>query len=300
MHPVLRLLIATIAFLAACADVPSESTTRSDILTSNRVTANRVTANRVTANRVTANRITADRVTGNRLNVNDSAAGLLATPDGREVLGVLVSCALPEGITLVGKVGSDEFEFPGEIGLARDWIYRALDREGQGWVSACVFARINAHDIALPISVRGPHPALDVDRDERRIWSVQEGAFYGNLFTPLDQPIAWFACRGEGQAAGETGELIDRDCAEEDPAHPGLTQCGFFYAGDCGDFATDFACEQFSERGEFYQRCHSEAIDDEHHHGHHHHVHGARPGDDSDLHSRSHVFREIITTYVTP
>jgi len=242
-----------------------------------------VTANRVAANRVTANRITADRITGNRLDVNGSAAELIATEDGREVFSVIVNCALPEGITLIGNVDGTEFEFPGEIGLARDWIYHALDREGQGWVSACVFSRINARAVVVPISIRGPHHALQVDPDERQTFSLEEGAFYGNLFTPLDQPILWIACRGSDEAAGESGGLAERDCAEEDPANPGLTRCGFFFAGDCGDFATDVACERFSEHGEFYQRCHSEPIDNEHRHGH-----------------RGQVFREIITSYVIP
>jgi hypothetical protein len=289
MRPVCHLLIATVTLLAACADVPSESTTREAVITSNRVTANRVTANRVTANRVTANRITADRITGERLNLNGSAAEMLATADGREVLSVLVSCALPEGITLVGHVGDTEFEFPGEIGLARGWLHRALDREDQGWVSACVFSRINVHDVAVPISIRGPQPALRVGRDERRTWSLEEGAFYGNLFTPLDQPILWIACRGAGQAAGESGGLAERDCAEEDPAHPGLTQCGFFYAGDCGEFDSEAACEQFSDHGEFYQRCHSGPIDD-----------GARHDAASEARGYGQVFREVITTYVIP
>jgi hypothetical protein len=306
MQSAFRLLIWVIPLLAACVDLPDESTTQEMVtsgnqaspnrVTANRVTANRVTANRVTANRVAANRVTANRIAANRLMVNSAASELLATSEGRELFSVLVSCALPSDITLVARINGDDLEFPGALGFAPQWIEDPLDREGQGWVSACVFARINAREVSVDISVRGANPALHpLGRDERETWSLQEGAFYGNMFVPLDQPILWVACRGRDQAAGETGDLVDRDCTEPDPAHPGLTQCGFTYAGDCGNFTGEAACEQSSGPTGFYQRCHAEPIDNEDHHGHHHHHHGAPCDDDDD-----HIFRQVITTYVTP
>ena len=295
MRPVPHLLIAMVSLLAACVDAPSESMTRDAVLTANRMTANRMTANRLQANRLSTNRLGASQLTSNRLTVNLVSAGeLLATPDGRELFSLIVSCALPDDITLVATIGGTTFEFPGEIGLARSWLHHPLDRDGQASVSACLFARVNVHDVALPISIRGPDRSLTAGAAERAAFPVEEGAFYGNFFTPLDQPILWIACRGRDQAVEESGGLVDRDCAEEDPAHPGLTQCGFIYAGDCGDFGSgEAACEQFSENGEFYRRCHAEPIDDEHHHGHRHHHHDATRYDDDD-----HVFRHVITSYV--
>lgn len=295
MRIVPHLLIATVSFFAACVDVPSESTTRAAVSTSNRMTANRMTANRLAASRLAANRLSTARLTSSRLTVNMASAGdLLATLDGREVFSLIVNCALPDNITLVATIDGAEVEFFGEIGLARDWLHHALDRDGQASVSACLFARINAHDLTVSISIRGPDPTLTANAYERARFPVEEGAFYGNFFTPLDQPILWIACRGAGQAAGEFGGLVNRDCAEEDPEHPGLTQCGFIYAGDCGDFGPEPACEQFSENGTFYRRCHAQPIDDERHHGHRHHHHGAARYDDDD-----HVFRQVITTFVT-
>jgi hypothetical protein len=136
---------------------------------------------------------------------------------------------------------------------------------------------------------------LKADAAEREKYPLEEGAFYGNVFVPLDQPIVWIACRGADQAAGEFGGLVDRDCAEPDPAHPGLTVCGFTFAGDCASFTGetgDAVCEQFSENGEngeFYRRCHSEPID------------GPRQdADEEHGRGRGDVFREVITTYVTP
>ena len=140
------------------------------------------------------------------------------------------------GITLVANVQGTTLEFFGALGLTPRWLDKPLDRKGKGWISACLFARVNGHDVPEPVSLRGPHPALTVSGDEAAQYPVQEGAFYGNVFTPANQPINWIACQGEGQASGELGGLVDRDCAEPDPAYPTHTQCGFKFVGDCADF----------------------------------------------------------------
>jgi len=277
------LIVAALSLAVACADAPGESTTTADVITVNRIGLNRIGLNRIGLNRIGLNRIGLNRISAGRLRVNLSSDDeLLATDDGREVFSLAVSCALDEDTTLVATVEGTDFEFPGEMGLAPRWANHSLDREGQGWVSACMFARANAHAVAIPISMRGDNRGLATDADEREAFPVEEGAFYGNIFGPIDQPIPWYACRGEGQFSGESGGLVDRDCTEPDPANPGLTQCGLIFAGDCGDFAADTACEQFNDHGTFYRRCHSAPIA--------HHRHGC---DDQ-------VFRQVITTFVTP
>ena len=294
MQSIFLFLMGVMPLLAACVDTPSESTKRSGVVTANRVTVNRVTVNRVTVNHVAASKVAAERITEDRLTVNGAAAELIATEDGREVFTVLVECALPEGITLAGTVDGTEFEFRGALGLAPEWIHHPLDVTDKGWVSACVFSRINEEGISVEISIRGPNSALDVTDEERAEFSLQEGGFYGQLFTPADQPILWFACRGKDQAAGESGDLVNRHCAEPDPAHPGLTKCGFFFAGDCADFTGtgEAACEQFFEHGQSYRRCHTEPIDTK---GHPARQEDARNGGD-----RAHAFRQVITTFVRP
>ena len=249
-------------------------------------------------NRIAMNKLTANKLATNKLAVNMVAAGdLLATADGREVFSYLVSCALPGDQVLAATLrDGTTVEFPGAIGLAPSWVDHPLDRVGQGWVSACIFARVNAHDVSVVISLRGPHPALTVDSDERTGWPLEEGAFYGNLFTPDNEPIEWIACRGRDQAAGETGGLVDRDCAEPDPADPTHTQCGFTFAGDCASFASPretVACARFAERG-FYVSCEDHAAFATHNH---------RDDSDSDSDSDSdgsrhdRVFHEVITTF---
>jgi hypothetical protein len=201
-------------------------------------------------------------------------ADLLATEDGREVLSFLVSCALPEGSTLL----ADGTPFLGEIGLAPSWLGRRLNAGERGWVSACLFARTSMTALANPLSLRGPHPALEVSEEEAGAFTLEEGAFYGDYFVPAVRPVIAVACRGEDQAAGEIGGLILRDCAEPDPGDPTRTPCGFAYAGDCGDFASAHACEAFSAPG-FYEDCHDQPISED---------------DDSQ------TFRQVITVYVLP
>jgi hypothetical protein len=278
--------IATALIFAACADIPDEPA-GPDIdaiarISGNRISGNRISGNRIGVNRLSTNRLTGRWLTSQRMRVNISSANtLLASEGGRDLFSVIVSCALPEDVTLVATVDGDELEFTGELNLAPQWLLLPLDPIGQGWVSACTFAKVNNNDVALPISMRGPHPSLDVGGDERDTFLVEEGAFFGTMFGPLDKPIQWFACRGEGQAAGELGGLIDRDCTEPDPAHPGLTKCGFMFAGDCGEFATKPVCESFSERGTFYRQCHTAPIQ-----------RFPRLGD--------RAFSEVVTSFVTP
>src|SRR5262249_23357526 len=66
---------------------------------------------------------------------------------------------------------------------------------------------------------------------ERDAWSLQEGAFFGDIFVAPDLPIPWFACRGSGSV--DDGALADRVCTEEDPSRPGTTRCGMTFAGVC-------------------------------------------------------------------
>jgi hypothetical protein len=203
-----------------------------------------------------------------------ATADLLSTEDGRDVYSYLINCALPANLSIQASVNgaSDTAPpstlytctnglcvFPGGIGLAEYWIDHKLDPKGQRWVSACMFARVDAHDTAEPISLRGPHDALTVTPDEATQFPIQEGAFYGNLFTG-DNPIEWNACRGKDQAAGEFDGLVDRDCAEPDPADPTHTLCGFKYAGDCADYSpvlpSPFACKFYDSDLGIYNDCH--------------------------------------------
>ncbi len=236
-------LIRSLVFLGACllvlcADLPSASAR----IGANKLASNGLSVNRIGANRIASSSLSTDGVTIDRL----AASDLLATEEGRQVLEYLVSCALPEGVTLGADFEGVHYEFPGGLGLAPRWTHRRLTRSERGWISACMIARVNLYTTAVAVSLRGPHPALTVDPAEGAFYTIEEGAFYGDIFTPEGEPIVWVACQGEGQALGEFGQLDDRDCAEEDGGNPGLTRCGFTYAGHCADFTPEtpsaYAC----------------------------------------------------------
>ena len=293
--------VAVLSLLVACAVAPSESTMSSDEVSPNRITGNRITGNRIELGRLSLSRLAGTRLSDRRMRLTPVAQPLLATEDGRELLSLVVSCAVPLGITLVGTVNGADFDLLGEIGLAPQWLSARLDRVGQHWVSACMFSRVNALEVVIPISMRGPHHELATVPGERDAWTLEEGAFFGNAFTPLNRPLQWFACRGRDKAAGDAGRLVDRICTQPDPAHPGFTLCGMIFAGDCGNFARDQSCESFSARGTFYERCHTSPL--RHRHGHdldHHGRNDDQGHDRDDDDDDAQVFGEVITTFVTP
>jgi hypothetical protein len=208
-----------------------------------------------------------------------SSAELLATADGREVYGYMMSCALPPGTwveaTIPGAPDSSPLDAPpndtiytcrsehcvfdGSMGLAPKWIDHKLNKKGQRWVSACLFARVNAYATAEAISIRGDADSLAVGVEEAQEFTLEEGAFYGQYFTEADEPTQMYACLGADQVDGsESGGLYLRECAEPDPADPTHTFCGFNYTGECRDFSPSapsaYACQSFDDGS--YSKCH--------------------------------------------
>jgi hypothetical protein len=326
MEVTMRLLIpaAVSVSLVACVVEQDTSTSTQSVSTHNRIAANRIAANRIAANRIAANRIAANRIAANRLTLNTTADDLINTADGREVLDYIVSCAIPEGVTLVGTdSGGTSYEFNGEIGLVPDWEDHPLSESGAAWVSACLFSRCNNNDIAVDISMRGPSSALATDAAERALYASEEGAFYGMYFQPDSVPIAtsppwgpWFACSGRDNAEAAVDQRV---CATQDPAHPDLTLCGFHYAGTCGNFTTNKhalgACESqtAAATGGYYEDCFQDARFDHHMHGEgrhddagdfghgdhdewHHDGGGGNWG--HHMHGHQDDFDQVITTYV--
>jgi hypothetical protein len=278
--------------MAACAvEAPSQSSTSQGVVTHNKIGTNKIASNKIGTNKIGTNKIGADKIGADKLALNvDAAADLLATPDGQEVLSFLITCALRDDQILVAILpDGTELDFFGEVGLAPQWVKRPLNEPEKGWVSACMFSRVNNHDVTVAISFRGPNPVLATTPDELAGWSLEEGAFYGQLFTPGDEPIDWIAYRGRDNVDGAGGGLADRDCARPDPANPGFTLCGFKFAGDCGDFtppASPFACATQTP-GTFYVNCLDHAGFGTHHHA------------DLGCHHDP-AFHQVITTFTMP
>src|SRR5260370_23428651 len=250
MRSVVPISIALI--LVGCNVDDHLNSSSQSVVTHKNLGANRLAANRLSANRLSANRLSSNQLSSNRFNLANS--DLIETDGGREVLTYLVSCAIPEGITLAGTDSKgNQYEFFGELRIAPQWLDRPLNRAGKGWVSACLFARVNVGGVPVEISLRGPSSALTVTPDEQATWTLQEGAFYGMDFTPPGQPINWNACRGNDS---EQAQLVERACAQPDPLNPGKTLCGFNFAGDCGRYVrapTPMACRAFSPHGYYLE-----------------------------------------------
>ena len=232
-------------FLLVGAVSLSAATPAWGAVTRNKLASNKLASNKLASNRLSSNRLSSNALSSNALEADPSSAPLLATADGRDVYSYIVGCALAGG-----------------LGLAADWADHKLASKDERWVSACVFARVNLHDTSEAISLRGDHPGLAVGQDEAELYTLEEGAFYGNLFTHEDDPIDWNACRGVSEAAGgEPGGLALRDCTEPDPADATKTLCGFNFAGDCSDytpmFPSPYACRTFDPSQGVYGACHT-------------------------------------------
>ena len=322
MLTVMRTLAAAASLsLVGCVAAVDTSSTTQQATVHNKLASNKLASNKLASNKLASNKLASNKLASNKLAVNMLGAGdLLSTEDGREVFSYIVGCALPDSVTLVANIpgapdvapGDFPFsctagvcEFPGALGLTPSWANTSLDGDGKRWISACMFARCNAHNTSEEISLHGENHALTVAPDEEALYTVEEGAFYGNMFTPGHTGIQWYACEGEGQASGEFGGLVDRDCTEPDPNNPGFTQCGFVYAGHCRNFTpqypSPYACEDYETRpnhSTYYDSCFPQPILGTHHH------HGW-DWDDHDHamdeeHEHGHEFEQAITTYVTP
>ncbi|MGH9884580.1 MAG: hypothetical protein ACREBE_03575, partial [bacterium] len=70
-------------------------------------------------------------------------------------------------------------------------------------------------------------------------YELEEGAFWGNVFTNLGA-VSGYSCNGVDQAADDTiGDLPLRECAEWDGVESSnASPCGFHYAGLCSTACT--------------------------------------------------------------
>jgi hypothetical protein len=277
----------SVALVACTVEAPDTSVTNQALGTSNRLASNRLASNRLASNRLASNRLASNRLASNSLalTANPETSDILSTAGGRELYSYIVSCALPPGATIEADVGgglnagppNDNYSctnghcvFAGALNLAPRWVEHKLDPKGQGWVSACLLSRVNANGLAEAISMRGRNDELFVEGDELLLFPAEEGGFYGNVFESVDAQTddEWLAlntnaCSGEDNLVAHSQA---RDCATLNPGSPtpGLTYCGFHYAGDCRDFTPAFpnpyACSGFTGAPDgYYMDCHRDA-----------------------------------------
>ena len=164
--------------------------------------------------------------------------GLELTPQGREKLSYLISCALNEGIELYTEVDGEVYTFLGSMGLAPRWLDESLTPSEERWVSACMLARTNFWGITVIISMRAfPPPTMTLTStiEEVRNFTLYEGDFYGNIFQPF--PVA-YTCVGQRTYKENQDPILNlrictRSTGIQHPSGYELTPCGFLLTGQC-------------------------------------------------------------------
>jgi hypothetical protein len=261
-------LVTTLVLIAAvgCAADPMVTEAEQGVVSTNKIAINKIAINKIAINKIAINKIAINKIAINAI----TTADLLNSPDclpgdppdaacgGRDILGYLISCAFPAGVTLVGTADTGTtYEFEGSIGLAPAWDTRRLTTREQRWMSACMLARVNKNAEEVFISLRGPHEALTVTAEERNEFDLEEGAYYGDIFA---DPQRFYACRGAALYSGDLNFAQEgRSCAQPTAAGD-ETLCQMVYAGECDAFNVERACEQ--NAGEYYEGCHTYSTTD--------------------------------------
>jgi hypothetical protein len=125
------------------------------------------------------------------------------------------------------------------MGVAPGWTAHALSATEAAWVSACVLSRVNLTSVPVSVSLRGGNAGSDTTLAEVGDYQIEEGAFWGNIFTDLGA-ITGHSCDGVDQAADDSyGDLPLRACAQWDGvASSDRSPCGMSYAGLCSAVCT--------------------------------------------------------------
>jgi hypothetical protein len=156
----------------------------------------------------------------------DESEACQTTSQPLQLMQYTVGCALGPDQEVTVHLDGAEHRLRGEMGLAREWAEQPCDETCQGWVSACLIARINARGERVEISMRGDHPALAVDRGEAAAFPYEEATYYGSVFA---DSIQLNACLPEGNRE------LERVCGEAD-------DCPVQIAGSCAELCDDGGC----------------------------------------------------------
>lgn len=239
-------LLCSVVSGVGCLSAPlDEAAESSDTLEGSVSSTNRLSLNRLSLNRMSLNGLSSGALSRNGTSLVES--DLVADASGRELLTYMVRCALDADQELTATHDGVTYTWKGLIGLAPSWLTSPLTSERrQRWVSACLLAHVNGYGVEVPISLRGFHPALRASKEEKATFTVQEAAFFGNVFEvgegkgegkgkgkgegegELDDP-AFYSCAGAKlvtQCNGPGAYRPQRSCADR-------TDCALKFAGVC-------------------------------------------------------------------
>ncbi|WP_437534191.1 hypothetical protein WME79_08835 [Sorangium sp. So ce726] len=195
------------------------------VMTHNAFTTNALKASALTTDRLATDALTGNPLTSEAIASSSNVMSALRDPLAREFLKYVVGCALPDGQSVQVSMDGETYGFDGSIGLSPEWgrDHGQCNARCQGWLSACILARINYLGESVPLSMRGKHKALDADQAEQEAFPQREGAYFGDLFAPEQRR---FACKSPGST------LISRVCGGTGVDTQG---CIVDVLGDCDD-----------------------------------------------------------------
>jgi hypothetical protein len=224
-------ICAALLVFAGCAvdDETAYGTADQAVASENRLSGNRLSGNGLRLGALTRGRLSRSS-NKNQYFVDDTnplLVDMLRGETSRDVLRYAVGCALASDEELIGIVDGTRYTLVGRLNLVHDWVTKPLGTKDQELLTACLLAHTNYFGVTVPISVRGPH--LSVQQAERLDYTVEEAAFYGNLFA---NPPVLRTCAGAGILARDPSPyLAQRVCATT--TNGVTTPCGFVTDGFC-------------------------------------------------------------------
>jgi pentapeptide MXKDX repeat protein len=238
-----------------------EALKSSNAMSSNAMSSNAMSSNAMTANALTANAMSSNAMSSNALTANallSSTTGTKAAMFVRYAARCMLSPSQSVTVTYRQTNGVLKTEkYPGTLGLATNWATGGLSDSQRRWLGACLAAHTNLFGISVPISVRGPHPAVqNTGASERSDFWKQEAAFYATYNANASgTPFQFYTCEGHdlGKADHE-----NRECARG--------ECGPLFINieeRCAHSSGQVTCESEvnSGSGGYLKRCHTSAFD---------------------------------------
>jgi len=228
-------------------------------LTMNAITLNALNFNALLANAIIANALIGNSLTSNIIIRNTLTGDIVTDPNNTNSLSVLVSdsldvlatkiqsepanftnaivpelmnyfigCALDVGESWNMTYNGTHYTYSGGLGLAPSLTNPPSTDEAQ-WLSACLMARVNHFGKHVEISLRGG--SISTTLAEEAQYDVFEGAFFGNVFSDIQQK---YACQGvpKSVALQESPDRYLRVCTDGDE------YCNFTTVGPCADFCS--------------------------------------------------------------
>jgi len=217
-------------------------------LAMNSLIANAILANAILANAIVANAIVANALTGEYIDPNTNslsiflsysldalAAKIQSVPANvtntiiPQLMDFYVGCALDANESWNMTYNGTHYTFGGGVGLSPSVLTDPPSTEQAQWLSACLMARVNYFGKHVLISLRGG--SLSSTPAEEAQYDVFEGAFFGNVFSNIQQK---YACQGvpKSVALQESPDRYLRVCTDGDE------YCNFTTVGPCADFCS--------------------------------------------------------------